>query len=225
MDDLVGHGLRPLSHVRQTDIDVRIAVEDSPGFLAAGRISAGAAVEFVLGPELAGTVQYLLYLLRRRHQTPVLNSGISGRNIHSVFTVSLPLGRQYLALSTHIPFHIHCGPHSLSVSDQAARPAHTGILAHIHLEEHSADLVDVLQGIYTVLRTVHRHIVIALGTGLEGMDDAAAYRIGLAAVGRSLPGNAGTPVSLSLQGHGIRQGEGQSPLHHQPPQVLEGQHS
>ena len=153
-------------------------------------------------------------------------SSSSGLNLPVRRSISsILLGRQGLALPTHITFHIDRRTHALTVAYQAARAADTGILAHIHLEEHPADLIDILQGIDAVQRTVHRHIVVSLWTGLERMDDTPADGIGLAAVGRILPGYAGTAVSLPLQGNSVRQGEGKSPLNHQPAQVLEGQHS
>ena len=189
MDDLIGHGLGPLTHVRQADVYVGIAVEHSPGLLPAGRITARAAVELVLRLELAGTVENLLYLLLRRSHAPALYPGIGRRDIHIVRPVPLLLTRQRGTLLPDIPLHLYCRPDLLSVIHHAARSAHTGILAHVHLKEHPGDLVDVLQRVHTVLRTVHRDVIVSRRAALERMDDAAAYRIGLAPVGDPVPGN------------------------------------
>ena len=40
MNNLVRHGLGPLAHVRQADVNVSVTVKDSPGLLPAGRITA-----------------------------------------------------------------------------------------------------------------------------------------------------------------------------------------
>ena len=62
-DDFVGHRLGPLHHIGKADVDVRIAVDDSPGFFPAGMIAAGTAVPLILGPVFSDPVQDVLDLL------------------------------------------------------------------------------------------------------------------------------------------------------------------
>ena len=191
VDDLIGHGLRPLAHVGQTDVNVGIAVEHSPCLLPAGRIAARAAVELILRLELAGTVQYLLYLFLRRSLALALYPGIYRRDIDITSPVPGLLTRQCGTFFPDISLHLYCRPDLLSVIHHAAGSAHTGILAHIHLKKHPGHLVDILQSIHAVLRPVHRDVIVTRRTALERMDDTAAYRVGLAPVGDSVSRNTG----------------------------------
>ena len=77
---------------------------------------------------------------------------------------------------------------SLSFDNTALAHYGTGAIdaaawAHVHLDEHMVHRFYILQNVGDTVNTVHRHISVTIGQGIERPDDALGGRIGFGSVG------------------------------------------